>query len=73
MASNKETRIESACRHIREAHQRIEDQLALIEEMIADGHDPHQAEILLATYIQVLDTLKERLTTLRRTQVQQQG
>ena len=47
MASDEETPPEQARRHIREAQKRIEDQLAIIEKIIADGHDSRQPSVSL--------------------------
>lgn len=51
---------------VEQAKQRVADQTALIEQLIADGHDPVAAQRLLATLLQVLDSLAAHLHELER-------
>jgi hypothetical protein len=51
-----EEQLEEATRHVNEKQRRIEEQLVLIERLKDGGHDTTEAERLLATYLQVMDT-----------------
>jgi chromosome segregation ATPase len=49
-------RLTIARRHMRQAEERIENQLATIEELKAQGHDVKStAEKLLAAFLKILD------------------
>jgi hypothetical protein len=60
------SQLETAVRHVREAHRRIEEQVALIEQLADGGHDTSSAEQLLGVYLSVLDQLTAHLETLQR-------
>jgi hypothetical protein len=46
-------------RHVDQAQQRIEGQLILIERLREDGHDTTEAERLLATFLEVMETFSQ--------------
>jgi hypothetical protein len=50
--------------HVEQAQQRIEDQLALIEHLRSEGRGTAEAERLLATYLQVMETFRQHRDTL---------
>jgi hypothetical protein len=46
--------LDQAHQYVEQARKRVADQTALVERLIADGHDPAPAQRLLATFLQVL-------------------
>jgi vacuolar-type H+-ATPase subunit E/Vma4 len=58
--SSSEDELSRLQRLIDQASERVQDQLALIEQLALDGHDVKRAEQLLRVYLQVMGTFMER-------------
>ena len=56
--------LDQARDHVATAKQRVADQIALIERLTADGYHPRLAQLLLVTFLSVLETFTQHLAQL---------